>query len=107
MSRPVKWSILPLIYITGHHTIQISPSNHETHRNAPFVHTLGVVGGPDDGVGDAGVDTEGTEKGAGVLHGRGGAGYEHGETDDAEDGAADVAEAALVRAVCEGADADC
>ena len=59
--NPMPRSILrrrsSLIDIRAHNAVEISPANDETHRDAAFVDAFGVVGDPDDGVGDAGVDS--------------------------------------------------
>ena len=106
MTRTILWCRLRLIDIRTHNSIQISPSNHKSHSDAPLVHALGVIGDPDDGVGDAGVDAKGAEEGSGIAETRGGAGDEHAETYHAEDGDEDVTEAALAGAIGDIADCD-
>ena len=99
MTRPILRRGIGLIDVRTDNTVQISPPDDETQRDAAFVDSLGVVRGPDYGVCDARVDSQCAKEGSGILDARGGTGYQHGEADHAEDGDADVAEAALTGAV--------
>ena len=57
MPSPILRRRLRLIDIRTHNTIQIPPSDYKPHRDSPLVYTFCVVTHPDDGVGDAGVDS--------------------------------------------------
>ena len=95
MPRPILRRCLSLIDVRANNAVEIAPADDESHSDTAFVDTFGVVGDPDDGVGDARVDAEGAEKGAGVADAGVGSGDEHGEADHAEDGGEDIAEASL------------
>ena len=86
--------------------VQIAPADDEAEHDAALVHALGVVGGPGDGVGDAGVDAQGAEERAGVLDAGLLRAEQHGEAGDAEGGDEDIAEAAAFGAVCYEPDRD-
>ena len=62
------WRISLSVDVRGHNAVEIAPSNHEAEGDAPFVDAFDVVGGPGDGVADAGVDAKCTEEDAGVLN---------------------------------------
>ena len=68
----VQGAVLCLIDIRGDGAVEVAPADDEAHCDAAFVHAFGVVGGPDDDVGDAGVNAQGGEKGAGVADSGGG-----------------------------------
>jgi hypothetical protein len=59
----------PAVDVGGDDTVQVSPAHDETDGDAAFVDAFHIVGGPGDGVGDAGVDSEGAEVDACVLDG--------------------------------------
>lgn len=106
MPRSIQWFVSRLVDIAAHHTVEVAPTDDKPHDDAALVHPLGVVGCPDDGISDAGVDPEGAEEGACILDSRGGSRAEHGEAGHADQSAADIAKAALAGAVGEGADGD-
>jgi hypothetical protein len=70
MTGQISWLVGCTVDVRRHNTIQTSPPDHETHGYAAFVHTFGIVCGPDDGVCDAGIDTHGLQKGPGILYTR-------------------------------------
>ena len=72
MALAVQGAVLCLIDIRGDDAVEVAPADDEAHCDAAFVHAFGVVGGPDDDVGDAGVNAQGGEKGAGVADSGGG-----------------------------------
>lgn len=106
MPDAVLGPVAPLVDVAADHAVEVPPPDHEPHRDAALVDALGVVGDPGDGVGDARVDAEGAEEGAGVLDPGAGGGEEHREADGAQDGGGDVAEPALAGAVGDVADGD-
>lgn len=106
MPRSIQRFIPRLIDVAAHHPIQIAPTDDKSHDDPALVHPLGIVGRPDDGISNAGVDAQRAEECACVLYPGGSARAEHGEAGHADQGAADVAEAALAGAVGEGADGD-
>lgn len=69
MARSILRRCLGLIDVRADNAVEIAPADDETHGDASFVDAFGVVGDPDDGVGDAGVDAKGAEEGAGVADG--------------------------------------
>ena len=68
MALAVQGRGVGLVDVGGDDTIEVAPADDEAHGDAALVDAFGVVGGPDDGVGDAGVDAEGAEEGAGVAN---------------------------------------
>lgn len=66
MPGPVFRRIFRLVYVRGYDAVQIAPADNKAHGYAALVDAFGVVADPDDGVGDAWVDAEGAEEGAGV-----------------------------------------
>ena len=106
MPAPILGRIASLVDIATDHTVQIPPSDNETHCYAPLVDTLRVVGYPDNGIGDARVDPQRAEECPCVLHARRGARNEHREPGHAEERDEDVAQPALARAVGDVADCD-
>ena len=95
MSRLIFRRCLSLIDIRANNAVQVAPADDESHGDTAFVDAFGIVGDPDDSVGDARVDAEGAKEGAGVADGGGWSGDEHGEADHSEDGGEDIAEASL------------
>jgi len=95
VTRRVARGIRGAVDVAAHDPVQVSPPDDDPQRDPALVHALGVVRGPGDGVGDARVDAQGPEEGAGVPDPGAVATQEHRETDDAEHGDADVAEATL------------
>ena len=118
-----------LVYVCGDDAVEVAPADDEAHGDAAFVDAFGIVGGPDHGVGDAGVDAHGAEEGAGIAD-AGGApegnagisllfcggsgfdggfwreggnapGYEHGKAGHAEERGEDVAEASLTCSIAD------
>lgn len=67
MALAVQGRGVGLVDVGGDDAVEVAPADDEAHGDAALVDAFGVVGGPDDGVGDAGVDAEGAEKGAGVA----------------------------------------
>ncbi len=51
--------VFGLIDVGADDAVEVAPADDETHRYATLVDAFGVVGDPDYGVGDAGVDAEG------------------------------------------------
>lgn len=98
--------ILRAVNIRAHHAIEVSPPDNEAERDTALVHAFEVVGRPGDGVRDAGVDAHGAEERACVLDAWRAGAEEHGEAYDAEEGHDDVAETALLGAICDPADED-
>jgi hypothetical protein len=61
-------SVILSVDIRRHYPVEIAPPDDEPKRDATFVNTFNIVGGPRDGVGDAGVDSHGSEEGASILY---------------------------------------
>ena len=95
MPRPILRRCLSLIDVRANNAVEIAPADDESHCDTTFVNAFGVVGDPDDGVGDARVDAEGAKEGAGIADAGIWSGDEHSEADHAENGGEDVAEASL------------
>lgn len=62
----VQGAVFRLVDVGGDDAVEVAPADDEAHGDAAFVDAFGVVGGPDDDVGDAGVDSQGAKEGAGV-----------------------------------------
>ena len=56
MTLSVKGYVSRLVNVRGDDAVEVAPADDEAHCNATFIDALGVIGGPDDGVGDTGVD---------------------------------------------------
>ena len=95
MSCPIFWRCLSLIDVRANNAVQVAPADDESHCDTAFVDAFGIIGNPDDGIGDARVDAEGTKEGPGVANTGVGSGDEHNEANHAEDGGENVAEASL------------
>ena len=95
MSCPIFRRCLSLIDIRANNAVQVAPADDESHCDTTFVDAFGIVGDPDDSVGDARVDAKGAKESAGVADGGVGSGDEHGEADHSEDGGEDIAQASL------------
>ena len=95
MSCPIFWRCLSLIDVRANNAVEIAPADDESHCDTAFVDAFGIIGNPDDGVGDARVDAEGTKEGAGIANTGVGSGDEHNEANHAEDRGENVAEASL------------
>ena len=95
MSRPILRRCLSLIDIRANNAVEIAPADDKSQCDTAFVDAFGIVGDPDDSVGDARVDTKGAKEGAGVADAGSWSGDEHGEADHAEDRGEDIAEASL------------
>ena len=67
MALSVKGYVSRLVNVRGDDAVEVTPANDEAHCNTTFIDALGVVGGPDNGVSDTGVDTQSAEEGAGVA----------------------------------------
>lgn len=57
MALSVQRRVFRLVDVAGDDAVEVPPADDEAERDAPLVDAFGVVGGPDDGVGDAGVDS--------------------------------------------------
>ena len=55
--------------VGGDDAVEVSPADDEADGDAALVDALDVIGDPADGVGDAGVDTQGAQVDADVLYG--------------------------------------
>ncbi len=55
----VLGGVFGLVDVGADDAVEVAPADYETHCYAALVHTFCVVGYPDYGVGDAGVDAEG------------------------------------------------
>ena len=99
MSGPIFRRCLSLIDIRANNAVQVAPTDDESHCDTTFVDTFGIVGDPNDSVGDARVDAEGAKEGASVADGGGWSGDEHGEADHSEDGGDDIAKASLLGSI--------
>ena len=49
----VEGGVFGLVDVGGDDAVEVAPADHEAHGDAALVDAFGVVGGPDDGVGDA------------------------------------------------------
>ena len=67
VAAAVQGRVCGLVDVGGDDAVEVAPADDEAHGDAALVDAFGVVGGPDDGVGDAGVDAEGAEEGTGVA----------------------------------------
>jgi len=90
--------------IAAHNTIDIPPSNDEAKNDTALVDAFDVVANPGDSVRDTGVDAQGAEETASVLHMRVCAPKQHAEAHDSNHRDDDVAHAALASAVCKEPD---
>ena len=72
MALSVQGGVGGAVDVGGDDAVEVAPADDEAHRDAALVDAFGVVGRPDDGVGDAGVDAQGAEEGAGVADSGGG-----------------------------------
>lgn len=68
----IQGAVCRLVDVGGDGAVEVAPADDEAHCDAAFVDAFGVVRGPDDDVGYAGVDAQGAEKGAGVADSGGG-----------------------------------
>lgn len=67
MALAVEGGIFGLVDVGGDDAVEIAPADDDTHGDAALVDTLGIIGRPNDNVGDTGVDTKRAEEGAGVT----------------------------------------
>ena len=67
MALPVQRSVAGLVDIGAYHAVQIPPADDESQRDAALVDAFRVVGGPRDGICDAGIYPKGTKEGAAVA----------------------------------------
>lgn len=74
VARAVEGRVRGAVDVGGDDAVEVAPAYDDAHGDAALVDAFGVVGAPDDGVGDAGVDAEGGEEGACVLDAGVGAG---------------------------------
>ena len=63
----VQWGVFGLVDVGGDDAVEVAPADDEAQGYAALVDAFRVVGGPDDGVGDARVDAHCAEEGAGVA----------------------------------------
>lgn len=69
MTGEEAWGVPAAVDVGGDDAVEVAPADDEADGDAALVDAFDVVGGPGDGVGDAGVDSEGAEVDAGVLDG--------------------------------------
>ena len=85
---------------------QIPPSDDEAEDNATLVNPFDVIRNPSYRICNAGIDSKGSQECPGVFNGRPLRAQKHRETSDADEGDADVAEAATFRSIRDESDRD-
>lgn len=65
--------------VAAHNTVKVAPSNDEAQHDTALVDTLDIVGDPGNCDGDTGVDAQGSQECASILHGGVGRRYQHNE----------------------------
>ena len=106
MARNVARTVLGPVDVATHDPVEVAPPDDDPECDTALVHALRVVRRPGDGVGDARVNAQGAEEGAGVSDSGALGSQEHGETGDTQEGDADIAEAALAGLVGDVTDGD-
>ena len=61
--------VLAAVDVGGDDAVEVSPADDEADGDAALVDALDVVGGPGDGVADAGIDSQSAEVDSCILHG--------------------------------------
>lgn len=67
MTWTIERLVFGLIGVAADDAVEVPPSYYDTQSDAAFIDAFGVIGDPDDGVGDAGVDSQRTKESACLL----------------------------------------
>lgn len=108
--RAMTWKearrVFGTVNIAAHHSVEISPANNEAKSDSTFVDSFDVVTRPRDRIGDAGIDTQGGQERSRIRNTGPLASDQHGKANETQEGASDIAQPTLTRAVSKPANSD-